>query len=99
MAHKSLLQMLEEVAGNVRSLEREKSADTAKIQALEREVAELRNVISLAESKVDEMLKAECASDVSVEPPTPKDQVTLPSLPSEELQDVKRRFPRAFGTD
>jgi hypothetical protein len=57
MGQKSLIQMLEEVASKLRSVEREKAEAVARGQTLEREAAELRNLISLASAKVDEILK------------------------------------------
>jgi putative FmdB family regulatory protein len=71
MAQKSLVQMLEELASKVRSLEREKSKAVARalrlesekgqdaitIQALGRQVGELGSLIALAAEKVDEILK------------------------------------------
>jgi len=71
MAQKSLLQMLEDLASKVRSLERKNGEAVAKMealerekreavvraQALEREVGELASLIALASEKVDEILK------------------------------------------
>jgi FtsZ-binding cell division protein ZapB len=97
MSQKSLLQMLEEVAIKAKSVERERSEAVAKMQALERETEQLKELISLAESKVGEMLNADSHRDM----PTGQAarQVALPSLPSQELQEVKKRFPRAFTPD
>ena len=79
MAQKSLLQMLEDLANKVRSLELEKRQATAKKEAIERErndaVAtalalkrentELINLITLASEKVDAILKIGANDDVS----------------------------------
>ena len=65
MAQKSLLQMLEELAGKVRLLEREKREVVARIQALERENSGLINLISLASEKVDEILKGGANDEIS----------------------------------
>jgi peptidoglycan hydrolase CwlO-like protein len=98
MGQKSLIQMLEEVAGNIRSLEHEKAENTAKIQALERQVDELRNLISLAESKVDEMLEGGSAPDASrdPEPAASKVSMELPKPPAFDQEETKRRSPHAF---
>ena len=79
MAEKSLLQMLEELARKVRSLESEKSKAVARIEALEREkneavataralereVGELANLVTLAGQKVEEMLKIGANDEIS----------------------------------
>lgn len=99
MAQELLLEKLEGLASKAKLVEGEKAEAVARIQELERDVDELKELIAVAESKVDEMLKNESAPDLSKEPSTRKAQTTLPSLALEELQDVKRRFPRAFGTE
>jgi hypothetical protein len=64
MAQESLLQMLEELANKVRSLEREKRQADITIQGLEREVGELASLITLAGEKVDEILKVGATDDI-----------------------------------
>ena len=56
MAQESLLQMLEDLAGRVRSLELEKRQAAARAQALERENKELISLITLAGEKVDVLI-------------------------------------------
>ena len=68
MAQKSLLQMLEDLANKVRSLELEKRETVARAQALERENSELIGLITLAGEKVDEILKIG-ATDDAPQPP------------------------------
>ena len=79
MAQKSLLQMLEDLATKVRSLERknaeavakvealerEKSEAVATAKALEREVGELVSLVTLAGEKVEEILKFRADDEVS----------------------------------
>jgi len=79
MARESLIQMLEDLASRVRSLEVEKRQVAAKIEALEREkneavataralqreVGELVRLITLAGEKVEEILKIGADDDVS----------------------------------
>jgi chromosome segregation ATPase len=91
MAQKSLLQMLEDLASKVRSLERKNGEAVAKIEALEREkneaaataralereVGELASLITLAGEKVEEILKAGANDDVS--------QPQAVSLPAESM--------------
>jgi predicted nucleic acid-binding Zn-ribbon protein len=74
MAQESLLQKLDEAAGRTRLLERENSEALKRIESLEREASEVRNMISLAVSKADEMLKCGTAPDVSKGEVTPKAQ-------------------------
>ena len=57
MTRESLLQMLEKLAGRVRSLERDNKQVALTIQGFEREVGKLGAVIALASEKVSEMLK------------------------------------------
>ena len=91
MAQESLLRKLDEAAGRIRLLEREKNEAMGKTQSLEREASELRSLISLAESKADEMLKGVCTADASSCSVTPK--------ASKGLEELKRLFPRAFTSD
>jgi hypothetical protein len=79
MARESLMQMLEDLASRVRSLERdsrqaaatiqelerEKKQAALTVQGLEREVGELGAVIVLASEKVSEMLKDGASADIS----------------------------------
>ena len=79
MAQESLLQMLEELASKVRSLERDKRESAARMRALEqekgeaiagaqalkRENTELINLITLAGEKVDEILKTGANDEAS----------------------------------
>jgi len=62
VAQDTLLQKLDEAAGRAKQLVKENNEATARIQPLEREASELRSIISLAVSKVDEMLKGESVS-------------------------------------
>ena len=79
MVRESLLQMLEDLASKVRSLELEKRQAAAKTEALERErneavataralereVGELVSLITLAGEKMEEILKVGTDDDVS----------------------------------
>jgi hypothetical protein len=78
MAQKSLVQMLEELASKVRSLERQKSETVVRIQALEREAGELRAIIAQASEKVDEMLRDGTAADIP-QPRAVNEAATLPA--------------------
>jgi len=65
MARKSLPQMLDEVAGKISLLEGERNEAFARMKALELEVGKLSSLISLAESKVDEILKVGANDEIS----------------------------------
>ena len=79
MAQKSLLQLLEDIANEVRSLElekrqaagkvealeRDKNEAVAKTRALEREVGEMAALITLAGEKAEEILNIGANDDVS----------------------------------
>lgn len=109
MALESLLGKLEEAAARIKVLEREKNEAIGKIQSLEREAKELRSIVSLAESKVDEMLKGATGPDasrgsvvpkapVTSTPPVSKglEQLVEPSAAQQE--ELRRRFPHAFSS-
>jgi DNA-binding protein H-NS len=107
MAQELLLEKFEGLASKAKLLEGEKAEGVARIQDLEREIGELKELISLAESKVDEMLEGESAPDVSKEPSTSKAQVTSVPLASKGLEELvgastesekktKRRFTSVF---
>jgi hypothetical protein len=107
MAQELLLEKFDGLASKAKLLEGEKAEAVARVQELEREVGELKDVVSLAESRVDEMLGGESVPDVSKEPPTSKAQVTSVSLGSKGLEELvedstksekktKRRFTNVF---
>ena len=110
MAQELLLEKLEGLASKAKLIEREKAEAVAKIQNLEREAEELKEIISLAESKADEMLKEDSAPDTSSEPVTHKADTTSVPLASKGLEELvepsnsrkdkpKRRSPRAVSLD
>jgi hypothetical protein len=104
MAQKSLLQMLEEVAGKVRLLEREKMEAVTRIQVLEREVDALAALISLAGAKVDEILKVGAKEEISqpqaVNPPVASNELERLGEFSPDVQkELKRGWPRATGSN
>jgi chromosome segregation ATPase len=102
MAQKSLLQMLEDLASKVRSLELERRQAAAKMQALEREkneaaaktgalerdVGEMAALITQAAGKVEEILKF--GADVEVSQPQ---TVTVPK------ESTSRERLGEFSTD
>ena len=107
MAQESLLRKLDEAAGRIRLLEREKNEAMGRTQSLEREASELRSLISLAESKADEMLKGSPTPDASRGQVAPKAQAPNMPMGSKGLEELvepsvsqqeerKRRFPHAF---
>jgi chromosome segregation ATPase len=109
MALESLLGKLEDAAGRIKVLEREKNEAVGRIQSLEREAKELRNIISLAESKADEMLKGAGAPDATRGSAVPKAQVISVPQGSKGLEqlvepspsqqeELRRRFPHAFSS-
>ena len=110
MAQELLLEKLEGLASKAKLIEREKAEAVAKIQELEREAQELKELISVAESKADEMLSEGVVPDMPKRPVTPEAQVTSAPLaskgfeqlaePTRSQQDeMKRRFPNAFKSD
>ncbi len=96
------IKKLEEVAGRAKQLVREKNEATAKTRFLEREASELRSLISLAESKVDEMLgvgaqdQTPQAMNAAVES---KGIQQFGGSPTSPPKGRKSGFPRAFGLD
>jgi len=107
MAQELLLEKLEGLASKAKLIEREKAEAVAKIQELEHEAQELKELISVAESKADEMLSEGAVPDMSKRPVTPEAQVTSVSLASKGLEELiedstksekktKRRFTNVF---
>ena len=110
MAQELLLEKLEGLASKAKLLEGEKAEAVARIQELEHEVGELKGLISVAESKADEMLSGGAVFDVSKRPMTPKAPVIGAPLASKgfeqlvqptgsEQDELKRHFPHAFKSD
>jgi hypothetical protein len=91
MAQDTLVRKLDEAVHRAELLVRERDEAMAKIRSLERETGHLRSLISLAESKADEMLKGVSTADASNGP------VTLKA--SRGHEELKRLFPRAFISD
>jgi len=107
MAQELLLEKLEGLASKAKLIEREKAEAVAKIQELEHEAQELKELISVAESKADEMLSEGAVPDMSKRPVTPEAQVTSAPLASRGLEELvedstksekktKRRFTNVF---
>jgi hypothetical protein len=101
VTEKSLLQMIEEVASKVRLLEREKSEAVTRIQTLEREVGELSNLITLAGTKVDEILKVGVNEEMSRPqavnmPLKSKGHERLGEFSPDPHKELKGRSPRVF---
>jgi hypothetical protein len=100
MAQESLLQMLEDLASRVRSLELEKRQAVAKAQTLERENRELISLITLAGEKVDEILKIGAGVETSQpradnDPAEPKSPEHLGEFSGAPQKQPKRLFPNA----
>jgi hypothetical protein len=103
-AQKSLLQMLEDIAIKVRLLERERNEAVAAARALEREVGDLAALITLADEKVDEILKIGANDEIS-QPPTvnvPKGSTFrewLGEFSADPQRQPKRLLPQVFIPD
>lgn len=91
MVQDALLRKLDEAAHRAEALVREKDEAIARIRSLEREASHLRSLISLAESKADEMLKCLSGIDAPGNPPAPN--------VSRGPEQLKQLFPRAFTSD
>lgn len=88
MAQDTLLPRLDEAVRRAKLLVCEKDEAVAKMRSLEREARHLRSLVSLAESKVDEILKDASAALGTDAPET-----------SKRPEELERRFPRAFTSD
>jgi hypothetical protein len=104
MAQELLLEKLEGLASKAKSIEGEKAEAVARIQELETEVGELKELISLADSKVDEILEVGGAPHVSRKqvssvPLASKGFEELIRPSASELDGLKKRFPHAFTPD
>ena len=91
MAQDTLVRKLDEAVHRADLLVRERDEAMAKIGSLERETRHLRSLISLAESKADEMLNGVSTAHASNGP------VSLKASRGQE--ELKRLFPRAFMSD
>ncbi len=106
----ALLRRLDEAVGRAYVLERERNEAAAKLQSMERNLNELSNLLSLARSKADKILKAGPTPNVSKEQVTPTARVTSPPPASEgrgkpversasRQEELILRFPHAFTLD
>jgi hypothetical protein len=106
----ALLRRLDEAVGRVYLLERERNEAEAKLRSMERNLNELSNLLSLAGSKADDILKGGSAPDASKGQGTPTARATRAILASEGLEKpaassaarnegLQRRFPHAFTLD
>ena len=91
MAQETLLRRLDEAVHRTGLLIHEKDEAVAKMRSLEHEAKHLRSLVSLAESKVDEILEDVTAT-------LGPDSVGAPRT-SGRFEELERRFPRAFTSD
>lgn len=101
MAEGSLIGKLEAALNHLRVVEREKNEAVAKAAALEQEIKELRGLISMAESKAEEILKgmpagaaAKTAETSFSQPVNAPPQVEVkPPAPTAAFQDFSEKAP------
>ena len=107
MAEGSLIGKLDSALNHLRMVEREKNEAVARAAALEQEIKELRGLISVAESKAEEILKGmpmgsgSKPADVSYPQPvsTPPPVETKPPAPSTSFQDFSEKAPLQNPSD
>jgi hypothetical protein len=101
MAEGSLIGKLDSALNHLRVIEREKNEAIARAAGLEQEIKELRGLISVAESKAEEILKGmpmgagSKPADVSYSQPVsaPPPVETKPPAPSTSFQDFSDKGP------
>ena len=101
MAEGSLIGKLDSALNHLRMVERDKNEAVARAAALEQEIKELRGLISVAESKAEEILKgipmgaAAKPADVSYSQPVsaPPPVEVKPPAPSTQFQDFSDKAP------
>jgi len=100
MAEGSLIGKLDAALNHLRATEREKNEAVARATALEQEIKELRGLISVAESKAEEILKgmpmgagARSAESFSQPVGAPPAADVRPPTPSTAFQDFSDKGP------
>ncbi|MDM7998882.1 MAG: hypothetical protein QUS33_02480 [Dehalococcoidia bacterium] len=101
MAEGSLIAKLDSALNHLREVERERNEAVARAAALEQEIKELRGLISVAESKAEEILKgmpmgaAAKPAETSYAPPVsaPPPVEMKPPAPSAAFQDFSEKPP------
>ncbi len=100
MAEGSLISKLDAALTHLRVVEHERNEAFARAAALEQEIKELRGLISMAESKAEEILRG-APSSVAPKPevsfpqpasPTPAPEVKAP-VPAAAFQDFTEKAP------
>ncbi len=100
MAEGSLISKLDAALNHLRMIERERSEAVARATALEQEIKELRGLISVAESKAEEILKgmpmgagAKSADAYSQPVGAPPAADVRPPAPANAFQDFSDKGP------
>ncbi len=102
MADGSLIGKLDAALSHLRVVENERNEAFARAAALEKEIAELRGLISMAESKAEEILRGAPlgaapkpveASFPQPASPAPAPEVKTPAVPAAAFQDYTEKAP------
>ncbi len=103
MADGSLIGKLEAALTHLRSVEHERNEAFARAAALEQEIKELRGLISMAESKAEEILRGSPSMNVAPKPPeasfpqpvspAPAPEVKTPVPAGAAFQDFTEKAP------
>lgn len=109
MEQNPLLDMLSELDGKMRLLQRERNEAVARAKALEREIGEMVNLVGMVRTRVEKMLKSgaeEAAPPPVVEPPAAvpppiesKDLERLDEFSPDPDRQWQKRLPPVSGTD
>lgn len=98
MADGSLLGKLDAALTHLRTVEQERNEAFTRASALEQEIKELRGLISMAESKAEEILKG-----TPISAPEAKSPVVAPAFqdfsekpPLQNPADTRRRYTQVF---
>ncbi len=109
MEQNPLLDMLSELDGKMRLLQRERNEAVARAKALEREISEMVNLVGMVRTRVEKMLKPgaeEAAPPPVVEPPAAvpppiesKDLERLDEFSPDPDRQWQKRLPPVSGID
>ena len=94
MAEGSLISKMDAALNHLRMIEREKNEAVGRATTLEQEIKELRGLISMAESKAEEILKGmPVSSGVRSADAGYSQPVSAPPAPSTAFQDFSDKGP------
>jgi hypothetical protein len=110
MEQNPLLDMLSELDGKMRLLQRERNEAVARAKALEREIGEIVNLVGMVRTRVEKMLKPGTEEEAAPPPVVQPPVAVPPPIESEDLERLdefspdpdrkwQKRLPPVSGAD